>query len=271
MPVEGLEQFVVTARDMEALSESSQREVDIVLLSQGYLPSQPLGRIRCSVAVRAGARDVLPLALGLVPLGLVVGAGVRESSVPNIVGWLGSVFIFGGSAQLAAVTLLGAGAGAFAAIAAALTANARCSMYSAALASDLQTQPRWFRWAAPYFLADPVYAVMAERVTKEKRPAWLRHYYLAAGAVVWVVWQTTVAVGIVVGDALVERLPLDVAVAALFIGVLVPGITTRVAVIAAITALLVAGAGAGLPNGLGLVAGAAAGVLVATAVERRLS
>lgn len=216
--------------------------------------------------LRRGIADALPFLIPVIPFALVLGLAIAESSVPNLVGWLGSSLIFGGAAQLTVVTLAGEGAALFAIIAAGLVVNARHFMYSAALAPTFSEQPRWFRWLGPYVLLDQVFALSVLQV--DEPPDSFRRYYLGTALVFWPVWQATVALGLVVGPTIPPEWSLDLAVPLLFLGLLVATLKGSPAILAAGTAGLVTWATVGLPNRAGILVGAGAGILVGFLAER---
>jgi 4-azaleucine resistance transporter AzlC len=213
-----------------------------------------------------GMRHMAPLLLGAVPFGLVLGVTVAESSVPNWAGLASGVLIFGGSAQLVSITLLGEGAPAFSALAAALVVNARHLMYSAALVPRFRRQPRWFRWFGPYILIDQVFALCSVR---DDEPDRWRAYYLGAGLLALVMWMVAMAAGILVGSVMPAGLRLEFGIPILFIGLMVPAITRRPAAIAALVAVAVTAAFSGVPNRGGILIGGFAGMLAGAWAERR--
>ena len=90
-----------------------------------------------------GFRDMLPLMIPAFPFGAVLGLAIADTEfVPNFIGWLSSSIIFGGAAQLTAVTLLASGAGFFPPLIGAVVVNVRHVMYSAALVPKFRQQPR---------------------------------------------------------------------------------------------------------------------------------
>ncbi len=214
-----------------------------------------------------GFRDMLPLMIPAFPFGAVLGLAVAETEfVPNFIGWLSSSLIFGGAAQLTAVTLLASGAGFFPPLLGALVVNVRHVMYSAALVPRFRQQPRWFRWFGPYLLLDQNFALSS---IKDAEPVEWRAYYLAAGGTAWVTWQIAVAVGIVFGPIIPDAVDLSFAVPALFVGLLVPSLRTRPALLAAVVGTLVTVAFAGVPNRGGMLVGGVAGVIAATWADLR--
>jgi len=64
------------------------------------LPSTPRDELL------AGARDQLPLLLGVVPLGLIFGALAIAAGIPALEAQAFSLFIFAGSAQFVAIGLV---------------------------------------------------------------------------------------------------------------------------------------------------------------------
>lgn len=215
---------------------------------------------------RRGIVDTFPLLVPIIPFALVLGLTIAETTVPNLVGWMGSSLIFGGAAQLTVVTLLGEQATLWAVIAAGLVVNARHLMYSVAMSPTFGAQPRWFRWFGSYFLIDQQFALVAFQT--DEPPHNFRRYYLGSGLTLWSVWQVTVALGLVAGPVIPDEWSLGFAVPLLFMGLLVGALNSSPAVVAAVTAAVVSYATVGLPNRAGLLVGAGAGVLAGLVAAR---
>lgn len=208
---------------------------------------------------RAGALDVAPTLLAVVPFGLVAGAAAVDVGF-SLVEALGlSVVVFAGAAQLAAIALLGAGAPVAVVALTALVINLRLVMYSASIAPHYRDEP--LRWRAPiaYLLVDQVY-VMAALKFDADRSVNRRWYLLGLGIPVWFAWVAGTAIGAVAGTAVPAWLPLDFAVPMVFLALLVPAIDDRARAVAAVVGGAGALVGAGLPFNLGLLAGAVSGV-----------
>lgn len=218
-------------------------------------------------AARAGAAGALPVIAGLTPFGLAVGMEAADSSLSNLTGWLTSAFLYGGSAQIAAISLLATGAAAVAVVTAVLLINVRAVMYSADLRADFDGAATWQRWLGAYLLVDPMYALATAQRTG-RFAGHVRAYYLGAGVALWLSWQLIVGAGVLAGPALAGSLPVDFAAPLLFIGLLAPRLRThRPAIVAAVAALIAVPA-AGLPSGAGLVAAIAAGLAAGAVLER---
>src|SRR5262245_33920470 len=88
----------------------------------------------------AALKDAMPVIAGLAPLGLGIGAAIADAHISSVTGWLSSPFIYGASPQLAAVSMLGAGAAGISIIATIAVLNARALFYSARLQAAFRTQ-----------------------------------------------------------------------------------------------------------------------------------
>ncbi len=219
-------------------------------------------------AALAGLKVSIPMVPPVIPFGLILGYSITQAPLDPFVGWTSSWTIFGGASQLAAVNLVVEGASAVVIVSTVAIINARHFLYSAALNDRLDSLPRWFRVVASYILIDQVFAIIEAlpRDTPKERIMWL---WLGAGSSFWLIWQVSVAVGVVFGDILPTSWSLNFVVPLMFGGLMVLSIRSSAGVAAAVVGGSVAVAAAGLPQGLGLVAGIVAGVAAGALVERR--
>lgn len=216
---------------------------------------------------RTALADGWPLFVPALPFGFVVGVAIMESEMPTAVGWSTSLTIFAGASQLATVTLAGV-ATVWAVVVAALVINSRHVMYSAALAPTFASQPVWFRWVAPFFLIDQVFALVATRV--DRPAAAFRRYYLSLGVFFYVTWLGAVTLGMAIGPVIPTGLRLDVAPSIMFTGMVVIALDRSPTILAAAAAAVVALVAAGLPDRLGILVGATVGVAAGALQEERL-
>ena len=213
--------------------------------------------------VAQAVRDTTPVVLAYAPFGLALGATLAATHLPPLIAWSSSPLLFGGAAQLLAVQMLDAGAAATLVVLGALVVNARMLLYSAALAPHTAEWPARWRWLGAYLMADPVYALAITRFTGHTDgPRERLRYYLTAGLVLWFAWMGLTGAGVLLGGVLPPSLRLDLAAPLTFLLLLLPMLTSRPAYAAAATGGTVAVAASGLPLGLGLLAGAAAGIAV---------
>ena len=113
--------------------------------------------------VRAGARAVAPMLVGVVPFGLVAGAAPAEHGLGAGAAIGFSTIVFAGASQLAAIDVLGDGGSALVAAVAAWTINLRMLLYSASLAPHLAEESLPTRLGMAYVLTDQAYAVSISR------------------------------------------------------------------------------------------------------------
>ena len=219
-----------------------------------------------SAAVQ-GLLDIWALLLPIVPFGLVYGVLVAEADVSNFWGWLASPLTVAGASQLTLVTLVDEGTAIVSAMASAVVINARHLMYSAAMAPDFTRQPRWFRLFGSFFILDQTFALMSQRPNDTAR--YRRVYLLTMGLTFTSVWTVFTTVGIVSGNAIPESWEVGFAVTILFMSLVVNGLGAPPTVIAAGVGFGVAAVAGPVPNRVGLLFGAFAGVLAGTVAEVR--
>lgn len=206
--------------------------------------------------VLAGIGAMLPFVVAYVPFALVLGVTLREHGDP-LAGWLGTFAVYGGSAQLGAIRTLER-SGVAAAVFTGLVINARLIVYSAGLARQWTSQPRWFRTVAALMVIDPTYALAQREAAEQPYPASQRVRFLASGVTLTVGWSAAVAVGVLAGariggQHLAVTVPL--CLVALVGGDLRRPGPRRVIVVAAASGLVLAN----LPAGTGILVATLAG------------
>lgn len=218
---------------------------------------------------RLAARDTATVSSGMVAFGLVLGISVRLFGRDAFATLVGAATVFGGSAQLTSLTLLRDGSGLALAVASGAVVNLRLLLYSAAMGDRFAGQPRVFRWLAPHLIIDQTFLMSQTR--RELVGAAFRRYWLWLGSFVLAVWMGSVAAGLLLAPVLPPLPHLALICTAMFVGLLVPRLTTP----PAITAAVVGGASAALVSAaapaLGIVAGAVTGVLAGILSQRSTS
>lgn len=216
---------------------------------------------------RAALSDIAGVAPGIVPFGITLGITAVTTKTGAVAGVLGAVLIYGGSAQLAAITVLHLGSGLLAAVVSGAVVNARVLLYGAALEPWFRGQPLWFRWLAPQFILDQTYLSATAR--GRMRPDEFRRYWGWLGFLLLLLWTGSVVLGLVVEPLLPPMPHLVLVGTALFVAMLVPRLATRGAIVAAGVSAGVALVVAHVVPELGILGGTAAGVLAAAAAETR--
>jgi predicted branched-subunit amino acid permease len=186
-------------------------------------------------------RDVGPVLVGLVPFAMIIGLSMSEARVAVPAGVIGSALLFSGSAQLAAVSLMTAGAGLGTVLVSVLIINSRFLLYGGALEGRFRNQPDWFGWLGPHFLVDQNF-VLASARPDLRDPARFRIYWLTTAAAMSAVWLGSIGATMAIGPIVPHDLPLSFAPIAVLIGVLVPKLrrasARRAALAATIGAIL---------------------------------
>jgi predicted branched-subunit amino acid permease len=218
-------------------------------------------------AWRAGARDMLPVLVGLVPFGLAVGHAVDEAVGPEAT-VVSSLLVFAGAAQLTLAEMLDSGAAAVAVIGAVMLVNARLVLFGGALAPQWKGATGGFRAIASYLLTDPVYVLGMARGERPGTPQEKRAYYLGAGITLWVTWQLVTVASLLIGGGVLPAAHLEFVVPLCMVALLVPAATTAGTRAAAIGAAAAALAVTTLPAGLALPVATVVGVVAGVAAER---
>ena len=213
-----------------------------------------------SEPARRGLRTALPLAVSALPFGLVYGVVVVDSSISPWVGLAGSWLILAGAAQISMVELLHAGAAWPVVIGTVLVINTRMALYSAALAPAFSAFDRRWRWTLPYLLTDQAAVVSISEFEHRRDPRERRVFYTAAALLIAGFWWVGSVLGVLAGGSIPEETNIGFAVPAMFLALLVPSLSNRPTVLAAVTAAVVSVAAAGLPNGVNITVAALAGI-----------
>ncbi len=220
---------------------------------------------------RDGVIAVSPLMIGVIPFGLVFGVAAAASSVGGTIGWMSSWIIFGGAAQIATIQLLDEGTTAFVVIATAFIIQARHLMYSAAMSPHFREFPTAWRWGLPYLLTDQAFAVSITRYETVTDPTYKRWFFFGTGITLWIVWQITTGIGVLLGAQIPEAWSLEFTIPLVFLALLIPTLKNRPTVAAAAVGGTVALLGHSMPYNLGLLVGAMSGVLAGVIAERSSS
>lgn len=212
----------------------------------------------------AGMQATLPLVLGAMPFGVIFGAIAVTGGLSPAAALGMSIFVFAGSSQFIAADLASKAVGTPLIVMTTFIVNLRHALYSASLAPFMKHLSQ--RWLLPlgFWLTDETYAVVIQRYAQPDDSPHKHWYHLGSSVLMYANWQLCTLIGIAAGQAINEEqargLGLDFAMIVTFIGIVIPLMRTRPVVLS----VLVAGAAAllfsGLPNQLGLVVAAVAGI-----------
>lgn len=208
-----------------------------------------------------GVRAALPLTVGLVPFGLVVGVLAESKGLSMLEIALMSALVYAGSAQILALEGWSEAAPILAATLAAGAVNLRFALMGPSLAPWFDALKGWRRWLSVGGIVDHAWALSLAEMRAGRQDAL---FYLGSATMLWVAWLATTIAGHAMGAvvALPPGHPLFFAAPACLIALLVPvwrgiGVDVLPWAIAAAVSLLVTPM---LPNpALAVVAGALAG------------
>ena len=200
-----------------------------------------------------GVRAAAPIGVAALAFGVSYGVLARSAGWGRVAPVVMSLTTFAGSAQFAAVSILGAGGGLVTAVVAAVLLNLRYGPIGLSAASAI-TGPWWKRLLTAQLIVDESWAI-AQRDDGRLD----RHLLVGAGLLLLVCWTTGTAIGTFAGDLVAdpESLGLDAAFPALFLALLWPQVRDR-------TRLLAALGGAAIALALMPVTGAGVPIVVAS-------
>lgn len=223
----------------------------------------------CRGEFLAGMKDTFPLVIGAIPFAIIFGAvaiagGLSPAAVMGM-----SLFVFAGSAQFIGAGLFAQGASIPVIVLTTFLVNLRHALYGASLAPYLKHLSQ--KWLLPlgFWLTDETYALVIRHYHHAGNAPYRHWYYFGSALFMYVNWQFWTLVGILAGQQFqnLTALGLDFAMAVTFIGIVVPLIVSRPMLLSAVVAGVVGVLANGMPNRLGLMIAAIAGIAAGMAAE----
>jgi 4-azaleucine resistance transporter AzlC len=208
-----------------------------------------------SPTLRAGVRDSLPFAAAGFVVAMSFGISAHSAGVPALAAIAMSAFVYAGSAQFAAVAILGQGGSVVAAVLAATLMNARYIAMGLAIGPSLKGG-RARRALEGQSVVDASWAL-----ANRGDGVFDRHTLFGSSAAQYVTWLSGTVAGVAAGGLLPdpEALGIDAVFPAFFLALLVGELRDAEAGAVAIGGAIVAVV-------LGLLAPAGVGILAASAV-----
>lgn len=198
----------------------------------GTSPSRPVPCIE--MFDRAFARDAVVLGLAVGVFGIAFGVLAVTSGLTPLQAVAMSTLVFTGASQFTAVSVIGAGGGAPAALASALLLAARNAFYGISVSKLVPpgTSPLRRALAAHITIDESTALGLAQPERSDRWPA-----FLAGGVSVLVFWNVGTLVGAIGGDAIGDpaALGLDAAFPAGFIALMMPALRHRSGLLAAVS------------------------------------
>jgi len=226
-------------------------------------------------AFREGFKACAPTMPGIFAWGLVTGMAMVKSGL-TIWQALGMTFVvFAGSAQLASLPLIAAGAPVWVVFLTALVVNLRFVIFAAAIAPHFAHLPWYRRLWHGYFNADITMALFPRRFPPESvhRKEGKVGYFNGICYPNWGAWQVGSILGILLASQIPQSWGIGFAGTLALLAITIPLIINSAALVGVVVASIVAVAAAALPYRLGLliavIVGMAAAMLVDTYLDKK--
>jgi len=221
-----------------------------------------------SSSFRAGRLAILPFLPGAFAWGMISGVAMVKGGLA--VPWAAamSLLVYAGSAQLAALPLIVAGAPLWVIIATGLITNLRFVIYSAALRPHFANHSLGRRVVLGYFMTDFTFVRFMRSIQEGTMPALHRDAWFAGVCSSnWITWQLSAITGIIGASYVPTEWGLEFTGTLALVALVGPSLNARPAIVGAVVAAGVALFTHSLPFKLGLFCGALAGILAATLTD----
>jgi predicted branched-subunit amino acid permease len=146
-----------------------------------------------------GARECLPLLVGVTPFGIVCGIAAQRAGLSALESAIMSATVYAGSAQLVALGNWGHPAPVIAATLAAFAINLRLALMGPVLNPWLDRLRGWRLWGSLFVMADQNWAQALSTMNSGGRDAAV---LMGSGLVMWAWWIVTSSIGHAMGAAL---------------------------------------------------------------------
>lgn len=217
----------------------------------------------------AGCRGIIPLIIGAIPFGIIFGA-VANNSGFSFAGTISmSAFVFAGSSQFIALSLLKITAIPLI-ILTVFVVNLRHLLYAVSLIPYIQRLPQVWKFALGFWLTDEAFAVAITRYNQVDKSPYKHWYHLGAALFMYVNWQLFTIAGYTLGNFIpnAANWGLDFAMSVTFIGLLIPYLNNKPMIIGVVVSGIMALVFHSLPYNLGLIVATLLGVISGISAEK---
>ena len=220
-----------------------------------------------AAAWREGFQVGLPTLFGLVAWGMVLGVAMVKSGLTVLQASTMTLVVYSGSAQLASLPLIAAGAPVGVIFATAFVVNLRFVIFSALLAPHFAKLPLFQRFYLGYISGDLTTALFLQRYPRTTPERGKLSFLKGLLYPTWGAWQAGTFAGIFLGSAVPTEWQLGFAGTLAILCILVPLIINSAALCGVLVAGIVSVLAHGLPYKLGLLLAVVVGMSTAIAVE----
>jgi predicted branched-subunit amino acid permease len=220
---------------------------------------------------REGFQTGFPTLFGIGAWGMVVGVAMVKSGLTVAQASGMTLVAFAGSAQLASLPLIAAGAPIWVIFLTALVVNLRFVIFSALLGPHFSRLPLWQRFYLGYISGDVSIALFLQRYpTAAPEPGKLA-FLKGLMYPNWIAWQVGSLIGIFLGSTVPTEWQLGFAGTLAILCIMVPLIINSAALCGVAVAGMTAVLAHGLPYKLGLLAAVIAGMATAMFFEETMT
>ena len=217
-----------------------------------------------------GIIDVSPFMIPVVPFGLIFGILSIDIGFSPLATMGMSLIIFGGASQIILLQLFSGGASSFVIISSVGAVNSRHLLYGAVVSEHVSDLKLIWKIVISYFLIDQAFALSNEYFKKNKDRN--KYFHLIGGGVTcWIIWQSSTFLGIILGEAIPEKLGLSFAVPLTFLALLVNDFRKFINIVVIITSGFVSTLGYNyIPYKAYVIVAALTGLIVAFILTKKL-
>lgn len=208
------------------------------------------------------------VSLGLAAWGLVTGVAMVNSGLSVPLALFMTFTVFAGSAQLAVLPLMVAGAPLWVIWATAFCVNLRFIIFSAQWRPYFLGLPRWQRVTLGYFGVDLSYVLFMQRFPEPRRAEGQLEYFAGTNVLTWFAWQLPSVAGILLADVVPTQWGLGFAGVLALLGLTYSMLSDRATTWAAVVAAAAAVVAYALPLKLNIVVAIAIAVCLGVFIDR---
>ena len=168
-----------------------------------------------------GVIDILPLMIPVVPFGIIFGAIGIELGFGPYLTYATSIIIFSGASQIVILQLLSSGASYLVGITSSSVVSTRHLLYGAVVSQHLNHLSIFWKIGLSYLLTDQAFAVSNEYFKKNNKNKFKHYHLVGSGLTLWIIWQVTTILGIILGSIVPEELGLTFTIPLTFLALLV--------------------------------------------------
>ncbi len=220
---------------------------------------------------RLGLQHQASVAMGIAAWGLMTGVAMVKSGLSPLEATLMTLLVYAGSAQLAAIPLLAAGAPIWVILATAFCVNLRFIVFSVHLRPHMMHLPRWERMVTGYLTGDLTYVYFAKRyphAPQNHNEQVAQQAYLAGNCVInYGAWMVASLLGVALANVIPTEWGLGFAGILALLGVGCSLVTSRLRAVSAGVAASAAVVAYALPLKLNILVAIASAVAICLVLE----